>query len=280
MTISLFDKKTGYIECKLCPHRCMLRAGESGKCSIRKCDGDTIFLSNYGELVSIAVNPIEKKPFRCFLPKTDTLSVGGVGCSLRCAFCEQSGISQAGEHPNSKYFSIDYLIDVAKGKNCESICMTFNEPTISFEYLIDLANACHDSDLKFLLKTNAYVNKEPWGAICEVTDAMNIDFKGCDVQYLKITGAKEFVIKDRIKEAYDSGVCIEISIPIYYSFLEDTRIFFQCSQFLGSLDRDIPCHLLKVNPAYDFANHGPTEQKVLDLARDIISFHMNNVFIE
>ena len=87
MTISLSCKKDNYVECKLCPNRCRLKEGEVGKCFVRKCDGDTIFLNNYGEFVSVAVNPIEKKPFINYLPGTKTLSIGGVGCSLSCAFC-------------------------------------------------------------------------------------------------------------------------------------------------------------------------------------------------
>lgn len=280
MDIPLFKKSAGYVECKLCPHRCCLIEGERGKCSVRYCDGDTIYLSNYGELASIAVNSIHKKPFQAYLTGTKTLSIGGVGCSLNCLFCENHKISQVEENLHCKSFSINDITKVAKEKHCESVCMTFNEPTISFEYLMDLSDACHKSGLKFLLKTNAYVNKEPWRAICAVTDAMNIDWKGCDIQYRDITGATEFVIMDRIREAYGKGVHLEISIPLYYSFLEDRRIFFQCAQFLGSLNRDIPCHLLKVNPSYEFSNHVPIDSAAIDLAKDIISFHMNNVFIE
>jgi len=280
MNISLFSKKDNFVECKLCPHRCQLRDGDAGKCSVRKCDGDTIFLSNYGELVSVSVDPIEKKPLYHYLPKTKTLSIGGLGCSLDCLFCQNHKISQVEVHPNCKTFTSDEIISIAQEKECQSVCMTFNEPTVAFEYLIDVAEACHNSNLKFILKTNAYINEEPWRDVCRVTDAMNIDWKGCDIQYKAITGAEEFVIKDRIKEAFDAGVHLEISIPLYYSFLEDMRIFFQCSQFLSSLDTDIPCHLLRVHPAYKFQDHVPIDKISIELARDIISFHMANVFIE
>ena len=280
MDMPLFEKKTGYVECKLCPHRCRLKEGEVGKCFVRKCDGDSIFLSNYGELTSISIDPIEKKPFHYFLPKTKTVSIGGIGCNLRCLFCENHEISQVEYHPLCKIFAPEKIVEIAEEKNYPSVCMTFNEPIISFEYLIDLAEACHKRDIKFILKTNAYVNEEPWRAICEVVDAMNIDWKGCDIQYSKITGAKEFVIMDRIREAYEAGVHLEISIPLYYSFLEDMRIFFQCAQFLGSLDRNIPCHLLKVNPAYRFSDHVAIDDTSYKLARDIIQVHMLNVSME
>lgn len=193
--------------------------------------------------------------------------------------CENQKISQSKSPLNLKYFSAEDIASIAKEKNCESICMTFNEPTISFEYLIDIAVACRKSNLKFLLKTNAYVNEEPWREICAVVDAMNVDWKGCDSQYADITGAKEFVIMDRIKEAYEAGVHLEISIPLYHSFLEDSRIFFQCGNFLSSLDEDIPCHLLKVNPAYHFSKYAPIDDTSYELAISIMSFYMKNVFM-
>lgn len=277
MSVKLFQKKGSYVECLLCPHRCKLKKGEFGKCSVRKCDGDTIFLSNYGELVSVAINPIEKKPFYKYLPGTKTLSFGGVGCSLLCKFCEQHRISQVSSHPDLKKFLPKELIEIAKDKHCQSICMTFNEPTISFEYLIDVAEACHKNDLKFILKTNAYVNKEPWREICAVTDAINVDWKGNNKQYFDIMGAKEHVVNDRIKEAYNSGVHLEISIPLYHSFID---IIYPFSQFLGSLDNDIPCHLLKINPAHRFVDNEPINEASYKMAKYIMLLNMKNVFME
>ena len=276
MAISLSCKKDGYVECRLCPNRCQLKEDEIGKCSVRVCDGDTIFLSNWGELASIAVNPIVKKPFQNYLTGTKTLSIGGVGCSLSCQFCENHTISQCEKNISYKKFSVHQLVDIAKEKHCKSVCMTFNEPTISFEYLMDLAEACHENDLKFILKTNAYVNKEPWAEICRVTDAMNIDWKGGRDKYHSIMGSKEFVITDRIEEAYKSNVHLEISIPLYNSLLEDLREF---SQFLGGLDKNIPCHLLKVNPAYNFSNHQPTTDEVVAAAKEVMSSCISNIFM-
>ena len=155
--------------------------------------------------------------------------------------------------------------------------MTFNEPTIAYEYLMDVANACHESSLKFIIKTNAYVNKEPWSEICKLTDAMNIDWKGCESRYKDVTGAEDFVILDRIKEAYKAGVHLEISIPLYDFVLEDIKYL---SKLLSSLDKDMPCHLLKVNPSYQFSERPPTDPSISKQAKEIMLLHMNNIFME
>lgn len=280
MSISLYSQKDNCLECTLCPNRCVLRVGKVGKCLVRKNDGHKIYLINYGEVVSLAITPIERKPFRHFLCGTKTLSIGGHGCNLNCDFCENNKISHPTQQIKSKKFSPIELVQIAIDKDCPSICMTFNEPIISYEFLMDIADSCHERGLKFLLKTNAYVNQEPWSEICKVVDAMNIDWKGSESQYKAITSAMDYVVRDRIKEAYEASVHLEISIPLYHSFLEDNRIFFQCSQFLGDLDTDIPCHLLRVHPSYKCMSDEPMGEASFRLAETIIRFYMKNVFIK
>ena len=193
--------------------------------------------------------------------------------------CENHKQSQFYNKDKSSKFSVKEVVSIAKEKNCKSVCMTYNEPTLYYEYLIDLANKCHESGLKFILKTNAYINKEPWVDICKVTDAMNIDWKGSSLQYKEITGADDYVIRDRISEANSAGVHIEISIPLYHGFLDDVRIFYECSCFLGSVNRGMPCHLLKVFPANKYEEFKSTPDLVISTAKHILSFHMDNVDI-
>jgi pyruvate formate lyase activating enzyme len=279
--VKLYEKKDGYVECSLCPHRCQLRSGEAGKCSVRKCDGDSIYLSNYGELVSVAINPIEKKPFYHFLPGTKTLSIGSLGCPLNCLYCENHKISQTDTHHDSQVFSADKIACIAIEKHCKSVCMTFNEPTISFEYLMDVAEACHKSNLKFILKTNAYVNKEPWEEICKVTDAINIDLKAGTSDSFKFITNYRFLnqVVYRIHEAYASDAHMEISIPLYYSDEVLGEQVKEIGKFLSSIDKDIPCHLLKVLPAYNYDDF-VFNPKNMDKAQEILSNYMNNIFVE
>ena len=105
--------------------------------------------------------------------------------------------------------------------------MSYNEPTLSYEFLIDLAFRCWQEDLKFILKTNAFINKEPWKEICQVTEAINIDWKGSEDNFKSITGVNSYVLQGRIKEASGAGVHIEISIPLYYKDSELKRNEYQ-----------------------------------------------------
>ncbi len=74
--------------CTLCPHRCALREGALGFCRARKAEGGKIVPLFYGNLSSLALDPIEKKPLLHFYPGKNILSVGSLGCNMRCPFCQ------------------------------------------------------------------------------------------------------------------------------------------------------------------------------------------------
>lgn len=274
----LSQKEEDKVRCLLCPHECLLDYNEFGKCRIRKSNGEHVELHNYGAISSMAVEPIEKKPFKHFLTGTRTLSLGDHGCSLFCAFCENFKISQVKDVP-TKNFEPKDIVDIAIQKGCKSVCMTYSEPTIVYEYLIDVANESHKHGLKFVLKTNAYCNKEPWGEICNVVDAINIDWKGSEKQYREICGVDHYVLLDRIREAFERDIHIEISIPIYDTFISDIRPFFKCGLFLESLNSEIPCHVLTVHPSFKHIDRKSTSKDILDFVSNILSVNMKNVYI-
>ena len=83
------------LTCEICPRHCRLAAGEIGACRARYNDGKKIFALNYGEVTSIALDPIEKKPLYHFFAGSKILSVGSYGCNLECFFCQNCEISMA-----------------------------------------------------------------------------------------------------------------------------------------------------------------------------------------
>ena len=76
--------------CGGCMNRCSLEEGQTGMCRARKNTGGAVIPVNYGKITSMALDPIEKKPLRRFLPGSVILSVGSFGCNLRCPFCHNA----------------------------------------------------------------------------------------------------------------------------------------------------------------------------------------------
>jgi len=174
--------------------------------------------------------------------------------------------------------SPEALVRIAKEKGCESISMSFNEPILSYEFLMDIAQACAENDLKFVLKTGAFINKEPWAEICNITSAINVDWKGDKKAFAQITGTKEqtFFIEDRVREAYNSGTHLEISVPLYYAYDEIENQMETLGILVNSIDADIPCHLLNITPAYNF--HQISNPKSMPMAKEVLSRFVDNVY--
>ena len=277
-TIELYQKVDNKIQCNLCPHSCIMGEGEVGKCCVRKNKNGEIEFLNYGIVNAMAIDPISKKPFKHFLKGSKTLSIAlSSHCNLSCKFCENHKLSQNNKIKGKNILPVSIVSDAIE-KHCKSVSMSYNEPTISYEYLMDLADECHKNNLKFLLKTNAFVNKEPWKEICGVVDAVNIDFKGSEDKFKSIAGVNSYVLKDRIKEAYEAGVHIEISIPLYYQDDEIEDEIEDIGRFLSSIDKDIPCHLLRMSSSYRYTDFIFNFQN-MEKAKNILLKYMDNIYM-
>ena len=87
--------ENGKVMCELCPHYCKIAEGKHGICIIRKNINSELYLETYGKVSAVHFDPIEKKPLYHFYPGRITLSIGGIGCSFRCKFCQNWEIAQA-----------------------------------------------------------------------------------------------------------------------------------------------------------------------------------------
>lgn len=88
--------------CDVCPRRCALVPGQLGFCRARRNVGGVVVPEAYGRVTSLALDPVEKKPLARWHPGSLVLSAGSYGCNLRCPFCQNWRISQAGPAGDEK----------------------------------------------------------------------------------------------------------------------------------------------------------------------------------
>lgn len=230
-------------------------------------------------VTALAVDPIEKKPFRHFLPGTKTLSYGSLGkCSLDCFFCENKEISGS---KKPKFITMDMVsfFSHASVHKCQSVCATYTEPLSAYNQTFEVAKACRSMGFKFLLKTNAHIgNRDKWLALLEYVDAINIDWKGDEDSFKLATGAKRYYLGDRLKDALGSSTHVEISIPLYYRLSNEMKNSMDCLIRLLSDKKDIPCHLLKINPAYK-CSYSTSEDMISSAERFLKSAGQNNIYV-
>jgi pyruvate formate lyase activating enzyme len=165
----------GTIRCTLCPNQCTIAEGKRGRCLGRVNHGGRLVAASYGEVVSLAVDPIEKKPLYHFLPGSRILSVATYGCNLLCPFCQNADISQ--RVAESRTVSPEELLVLAKRAGTPSVAYTYNEPLVWYEYVSDAGRLMREGGIRNVLVTNGMINPGPLEELLPLVDAMNIDLK-------------------------------------------------------------------------------------------------------
>lgn len=257
------------VKCLLCPHGCELKTGQTGLCLARRnIDGELASL-NYGQVTALALDPIEKKPLKRFHPDSLILSAGSFGCNLKCSFCQNWRISQ--QQPPAETFTPEQLVstarEAAKLGNI-GLAYTYNEPSIWYEFVYDCAVLAHKQELKNVLVTNGYINREPLQELLPYIDAMNIDLKAINNKfYHKMCKGKLDYVKQTI--ALGASAChVEVTTLLIPGYNDDEKEIAELAQWLASVSADIPLHLTRHHPDYHMPEPQPlNKERLMELAQ-------------
>ena len=265
--------------CPICPHRCVLKDGQTGLCRARSCRDGQIRCDNYGLVTSIALDPIEKKPLRRFFPGSHILSVGSFGCNMHCPFCQNYEISMAAKDDASyRTISPQMLVSRAaamKPQGNIGLAFTYNEPFVGYEYVYDCCVLGKDKGLQTVLVTNGYVNEEPLLKLLPFTDAMNIDLKTFSEEYYRRLGGNLEDVKRTI--ALSARTChVEVTTLIIPGENDTDEEMRQLSEWIASVSPDIPLHIARFFPRYHMldkkATNPDTVYHLADVAREALYF--------
>jgi len=270
----------GRVMCQLCPHYCQLRPGQMGICRVRYHQDGTLQTMTYGQISSLALDPIEKKPLYHFYPGSQILSVGSFGCNLSCPWCQNHHI--ACTVPPTRYVAADELVVLAIQAQAEGsigLAYTYNEPTMAYEFVSDCAHLAQQQGLKNVLVTNGYINPEPLGVMLKATDALNIDLKGFTPQaYRHFCKGKLEPVWDTIELAASLSH-VEITTLVIPEVNDDPALFREAARRLSQISPNLPWHLSAFYPAHRFQNRAPTPADTLYKLRDIAREYINYVYI-
>ena len=249
-----------YVKCTLCPFYCVLKPNQKGICKVRK--------NIKGELYTLVYNnPIEKKPLYHFLPGTKILSIATAGCNLNCNFCQNWEISQADpENVDSYNFSPKDIVNFAIENKCHSIAFTYTEPTIFYEYMLDIAKLAKLQNLKTVWVTCGYINPEPLKQLLPYLDAANIDLKGFNEGFYEkyTTGHLEPVL-NTIKTAFQESLLIEITNLVIPNANDDPDdVKNMCNWIIQELSDDVPLHFSRFFPKYKLLDIPSTPKRILE----------------
>ncbi len=261
-----------YVQCNLCPHRCIIADGERGICRVRENRSGRLYSMVYGNPCAVHVDPIEKKPFYHFLPTIGAFSLATAGCNLRCLYCQNWSISQVTPEETENHDLLpEKVVRYAQEYNAPVIAYTYSEPTAFYEYMLDTARLAREAGLLNVVISAGFINPEPLRELCQVVDAIKIDLKGYDKEFYRevCEGELEPVLK-AIHTIYESGVHLEIVNLVVPTLNDDLDQLRALTRWIArDLSPGVPLHFSRFHPQYKLANLPPTPVETLDRAREI-----------
>ncbi len=261
----------GEIRCELCPHRCRVAKGKRGICRVRENQDGKYYSLVYGNPCAVHPDPIEKKPFFHVLPGTISYSLATVGCNFQCKFCQNWEISQASpEDVYSKEFSPEIVVREAKAIRAHSVAYTYVEPTIFYEYMLDISTLVKKSGLLNVYHSNGFINPDPLKNLCKVLDAANVDLKGFTENFYRELCAGEFnPVLETLKTLKKEKVHLEITNLIIPTKNDDPSVLREmCLWIKKELGADTPIHFSRFYPLYKLKGLPPTPVSTLEKARE------------
>jgi pyruvate formate lyase activating enzyme len=228
-------------------------------------------------LVSLAIDPIEKKPLYHFHPGTQILSTGPNGCNMRCQCCQNWTISQ--EESPTDFVTPEDLVRVASRENSVGIAYTYTEPLIWYEYVLDTAKIARQNNLANVLVTNGYIHEEPLKQLLPHIDAMNVDLKSMDDDfYRKICKAKLPAVLRAIELAHQNKIHVEITNLLIPTLNDSEEQIQELVDFVAGLSDRIPVHFSRYFPCYQM-DLPPTPMQSLQNAFLLAKRKLKYVFI-
>jgi len=269
----LRDKK---IACELCPHRCILEEGGIGRCGVRKNIDGTLIVKNYGMISAVNIDPIEKKPFYHFYPGEEVLSIGSVGCNMNCAYCQNYEIAKEFKGIPTKEYTYEDILKNFKGFG---VAFTYNEPTVWYEFMLDVAKLAKCCSKKTMMITNGFIEKEPLLELTSYIDGFSVDLKGfTEETYSKLGGTLEGV-KDTLKIIVGRKKHLEIEFLLVPELNDDRKKFVDMVKWIrDELGSDIVLHINGYYPNYRLKTPA-TEKKLLLEFYEVAKKHLNYVYI-
>ena len=261
------------ILCTLCPRYCKIGEGQPGFCYIRQNHNGKLYSLGYGKPTGFAIDPIEKKPLNHFLPGTEILSFGTAGCNLGCKFCQNWSISKAKtDDINSTDATPEQVIMLAKKQSVPSIAFTYNDPTIFGEYVIDISKIARKENIKTVMVTAGYIDKNARKDVYKHIDAANVDLKAFTERfYHKLTFSHlNDVLDTLIWLKKETDVWTEITtllIPDENDSKEEIKK--ECEWILKNLGDSVPLHFTAFHPDFKMIDKNKTPELTLKTAREI-----------
>ncbi|HIP96020.1 MAG TPA: AmmeMemoRadiSam system radical SAM enzyme [Anaerolineae bacterium] len=262
----------GSVQCQMCFRHCVVREGRLGFCHNKKNVGGRYVSLVYGRPCALQVDPIEKEPAFHMLPGASIFCTGTSSCNNRCKFCQNWEMSQ---RTLWEVITVDAtpedVVGMAVDAGCQAVSFTYNEPTVFYEYMFDIARLARERGLRALFHTNGLLNREPMLALLEVMNAVTVDLKAFTPEFYQRVCSSELepVLStlQTVRETDRHLEVVNLVIPGKNDNPDDIRRM--CAWIAEELGAETPLHFIRFFPAYRFQRLPATPIETLETAASI-----------
>ncbi len=272
------------VRCDLCFRNCKIGPGKRGYCGVRKNHQGKLFSLVYGNMATVTVGPVEKKPLHQYKPGAQANNYGTAGCNLSCLFCHNWRLSQQKleELDGYDHFLPEEALDYAVHRDVKLLSFTYNEPTVFYEFMLETAKIARKAGLGVNVNTNAMLQEKPLKELFEFADSATVDLKGFSQEfYREICEGELQPVLENLKLLKEMGIWVEVVNLVIPGLNDDEELIKEMSRWLyEELGPETPLHLNRFMPAYRLQNISPTPVGTLETARKIAADQgLNYVYI-
>jgi len=260
------------VRCGLCERKCLISTSQKGFCKTRLNVDGRLYTLVYGDISSMSANPIEKKPFFHFWPGSYALTIGTWSCNFMCPWCQNYDISKARPQPvKANYVAPEKFVEMIGYERCQGSSISFNEPTMLFEYNLDVFPLANRKGLYNTFVSNGYMTLEALRMLKDVgMDAIKFDVKGDEEAVLKYCGVDVNVVWRNIGEAKRLGMHVEVVTLVIPSINDDDDCLREMARrHLKEAGPESPLHFTQFYPTYNMKDRPRTSVKTLEKAYSI-----------
>ena len=100
---------------------------------------------------------------------------------------------------------------MARKSGCDAVSFTYNEPTVFYEHMFDVAKGAKKAGMGALFHTNGGIMEAPLAELLKHMDAVTVDLKGFTSKFYREVSSSELEpVLRTLKQVHQSGVHLEI----------------------------------------------------------------------
>ncbi len=216
-TTVLVSEQQDSIRCNVCQWRCALEQGETGRCLVRRREGDAIVALSDGMVSAATIGPVEDYGFRHFFPDSMVLAVGSWGTPFPQHQNDSHHALIPDDPARQRRLDPHRLVQFAQERLVRGLIWAFNDAVVNQEYLLDALRLARAGSRITGIVTGGLWTKAALDQVGPYLDGINLMLYGFRTEsYERLTGIKEWRgILAGIEHAVKRWDChVEITTPI------------------------------------------------------------------